>query len=131
MKMSHSDLNPAVTGTGLPHLDAAAIARLTQVKAVVPKYPPLDLELLGPWMLVEIEEDEMPAIETGGIYAGRQQPPKPKMVCIAKIVVVGPQVQTLKVGDRVLLHKSNLEEISFDERFYSKIHEQSIFAKVQ
>lgn len=78
-------------------------------------------------IVVAINEDNK-STTTSGIYLPEGSKEKSK---IAKIVAVGKDVKSLKVGDKIVYKSYSTNEVKLDSTEYILIKEEDILAKVK
>lgn len=119
--MSPADLNPELRGTSYP---GVAMPSMTP-PVPVPKGPRLKLAAVLNYVLLDMPDEKSPD-SVGGIImpAGYQKPFE--MFGVVEVLAVGPDVRTVKPGQRVLICKPQCEQAFFDGNAYFRTTEQAI-----
>lgn len=76
---------------------------------------------------VVAEREEVPAKTTSGLYLPDNSKEKP---VIAKVVAVGPDVKSLKVGNRIVYKEYSTTELTIDDKEYLIVKEEDVLATI-
>lgn len=74
------------------------------------------------------QQEEAAAKTASGLYIPGNAQEKPT---VAKVVAVGPVVQQIKVGDRIVYKSYSQTEVKVDTQNYLLVKEEDILAKVK
>lgn len=74
------------------------------------------------------QQEEAAAKTASGLYIPGNAQEKPT---VAKVVAVGPAVQQIKVGDRIVYKSYSQTEVKVDTQNYLLVKEEDILAKVK
>lgn len=74
------------------------------------------------------QQEEAAAKTASGLYIPGNAQEKPT---VAKVVAVGPAVQQVKVGDRIVYKSYSQTEVKVDTQNYLLVKEEDILAKVK
>ena len=84
------------------------------------------LQPLGDYVVAQTEEAEPKT--ASGLYIPQNAQEKPKTV---KVVAVGPEVKSLKLGDRIVYKSFTSTEVKVGNDDYVLIKEEDVLAKVK
>lgn len=127
MKMSHSDVNPMLSGNQLPDVDLARL--MAKPKAIEPKGPRLNLQAVGNWLLLDMPEELSPEIQ-GGIIVTEASRKKFSPYAVATVLGRGPETKHLEISDRILVLRQHVDQVVVDGHSYWRLPEGAVIAKV-
>lgn len=84
------------------------------------------LNPLGDYIVAQVEEAASKT--ASGLYLPEAAKEKPKT---SKVVAVGPLVQQVKVGDRIIYKSYSQTEVKVDKDEYVLVQEQDVLATVK
>jgi len=113
-----SHINPEIGGGGFPQI------KLPPVETIVPKGPVLKLAATPNYLLLEMPDERSPET-VGGVYVGGARKPFTPYA-VVNVLASGPEVKTVKAGDRVLVVRPQVEQAVFDGNAYFRTTEAAV-----
>lgn len=114
-----SHINPEIGGGGFPQI------KLPPVNPVIePKGPVLKLAATLNYILLDMPNELSPET-VNGIFVGKSQKPFTPYALV-DVLAVGPDVKSVKVGDRVLVVRPQVDQATFDGNNYYRTTESAV-----